>query len=167
MPWRPIQTAAPGLLSLLQLKNLGKNPDVLLEEVRPTLEMVPWWLRGDSIPVYEAAISAATSELLSPAVLATAQNEWLYIHSLTGWWTAVTNPSPAGSGVELRITEVGSGNPIYRGPWVPGADINTIGSATATLRDFWVPPGYQVQLLMVGSIGDFYAIGGYVTRVQI
>lgn len=44
MPSRPIQVIAPGLLGYLQLKAGGANPDTLLDEVRPTIDMREWLL---------------------------------------------------------------------------------------------------------------------------
>ena len=53
--WRPIQPTATGFLSLLGLKNLGRNPDALLDELRPSIDMAPWFLNG-------AALTRATVE---------------------------------------------------------------------------------------------------------
>lgn len=47
--YRPIQPLAPGLLSLLGLKNLGRLPDGFADEVRPSLDLERWYLNGSSI----------------------------------------------------------------------------------------------------------------------
>lgn len=46
MPWRPIQPNAAGLLSLLGLKNLGRQPESLLETVQPSMEMFRFFTEG-------------------------------------------------------------------------------------------------------------------------
>lgn len=47
--WRPIQPTATGFLSLLGLKNLGRNPDALLDELRPGIDMNRWYLNGGEV----------------------------------------------------------------------------------------------------------------------
>lgn len=56
MPSRPISSLANGFLTLLGVKNMGKNPEVLLDEVRPVLEMRDWYLNSN---IQEAVASAA------------------------------------------------------------------------------------------------------------
>lgn len=41
---RPIQSIPPGLLSLFQLKNNGRNPSGLVEAVQPSLDLLRWYL---------------------------------------------------------------------------------------------------------------------------
>jgi len=41
---RPIQSIPPGLLSLFQLKNEGKNPSEFVETVQPTIDLLRWYL---------------------------------------------------------------------------------------------------------------------------
>lgn len=44
VPWGPIQGDPLGLLSLLELKNRGKNPEYLAETVVPTIDVGPAYL---------------------------------------------------------------------------------------------------------------------------
>lgn len=85
MPSSPIQQLPTGLLGLLQLKNLGKNPSVLLDDVRPIVDMLPLWLmtsasqdpNGHSSVLNTGGGSArgfATNPLLVP------QDETWFVH---------------------------------------------------------------------------------------
>lgn len=47
-PSGPLNPRADGFLGLLQLKNLGENPRQLLDDVRPTLDMLSWYLLSDT-----------------------------------------------------------------------------------------------------------------------
>lgn len=46
-PSGPIQVPVPGLLGLLQLKNAGANPAVMLDEVQPGFDMLQFWLQNN------------------------------------------------------------------------------------------------------------------------
>lgn len=71
---RPIQPLAPGFLNLLGLKNLGQLPAGLIDEVRPGVEMTPWYLNG--------------SELIQSAT-----DSWLVAAGeLSGFWQIGSNP---------------------------------------------------------------------------
>lgn len=86
---RPINRIPQGLLSFFGLKSLGKNPEVLLDELRGVIDLKEWYLRtnaeqirftqqivaGGLHPVSDPHI--ATGELVVPA------GEWWYIHAAT------------------------------------------------------------------------------------
>lgn len=56
---RPIQVIAPGLLGYLQLKSNGRNPDTLMEEVRPTIDVKEWLLTAQREYISGSAALAA------------------------------------------------------------------------------------------------------------
>jgi len=49
MPWRPVNPKADGFLSLLGIKNLGRNPEFLMESVQPTIDMQRWYMEANCI----------------------------------------------------------------------------------------------------------------------
>ena len=64
MPSRPIQSPAPGFLSLLALKNTGLLPAVLPDHVQPILDMLPFYeaqQRIDSQQIWTTATIAASN----------------------------------------------------------------------------------------------------------
>lgn len=62
--WRPIQTQAQGLLGFLQLKNAGRNPEFLPDEITSVLELREWFWEtnrtNQTVPFSATFIPAAT-----------------------------------------------------------------------------------------------------------
>lgn len=84
-PSKPVQLNPVGLLNLLQVKNLGKNPDTLIGEYQPTIEMLEWLMSTEIVG------AGSTFTLVAPGSTATwfatvgpikvPDNEWWYVHS--------------------------------------------------------------------------------------
>lgn len=163
---RPIQTATAGLLSLLQVKNRGQNPDVLEGNVQPVLDMVPWWLRGDSIPGDLITVLSAVSENFSFDLVTAGNSDWLYIHcARVNLFTAV-----AGANVQLLLFKSipGQSSIIWASPIEVAVAQHGAFTATAEVRDLWVPPGYQLLGAVAdAAIGNELKMGALTTRVRI
>lgn len=167
MAWRPIQTNTAGLLSLLGIKNVGKNPDALLEVVQPTSEMGAWWLRGASFPFYQEKVLAANDEAVD--FITAANNEWVHFHYGFGFMFA---PSPGtDNAINLLILKATGVTQLIWATKLQYIDTASGGSpsATATLPDhgIWIPPGFTLRLNCYGTIGDTAGLAGLVTRVQV
>jgi len=110
MPSGPIQSGTAGLLSLLEVKNLGRNPDSLLDAVTPTLEMVPWWLRAQSVP-YQAADVADGAGAGSMLAFGASEKQWIYLHHAS---YAVQIPLTLGTELfSLDVVSLGTGQGVY------------------------------------------------------
>jgi len=147
-PSGPIQVIPPGLLGLLQLKNLGRLPDVLMGSVQPITEMMPWYLRanrevwplnsGNTIApgTYTGYVLMSPNELLVP------QDEWWYVHSLSIGFAAGAGGSAIGIRLAAQWNQVGTlkyqalGSERMVSP-LTAAD----GELLLAAYDFWAPPG--------------------------
>lgn len=141
---RPIQSQAPGFLNLLGLKNQGGLPPELAEVVRPTVEMMPWYLRGGAVngTFFENGPGFVWTGG-SDSLVEVPQGEWWYIHFLT-----------ARLSFPLAVTHAAkdfSAAAIYPNPGVVEVgrqmDVNTatIGAGVSvrapSMADLWLPPG--------------------------
>ena len=164
-PSRPIQTSTAGLLSLLQIKNRGQNPDVLQGNVQPTLDMVPWWLRGDSVPVHGVGVLAFSQENFG--VIEAAPQEWILLHS---YYAAVYGVAAGSPRILLTVYDDTPGG----GPTIWTSDVSptdTVGGADYSInrvRDFWLPPCFRIHATVFdGTVADQYAYGALITRVRV
>jgi hypothetical protein len=149
-PSGPIQVIPRGLLSLLQLKNLGRLPDVLLGEVRPQFDIGDYWkqaacdfegltLLTNGLPAGSAGLNGYTT------ALQVANDEVAWVDEYTvevivplGAAESCLNVQPA-----MRID---ANSPQG---WLGLTDTNLSVTATAaraaqgiiTARNFWVPQG--------------------------
>jgi len=64
---KPIQTIPMGLLSLLQLKQQGQNPDTLSEVVNPVVDLLQFWLQYQSIDITTALFGGQVSRTVPTA----------------------------------------------------------------------------------------------------
>lgn len=81
--WKPISAQTRGFLSLLGLKNTGRNPGVLLDDVRPALEMAPWYLASSAIQRTVAVTSVAIARGIIVQLLVPEDQTW-WIHGVSG-----------------------------------------------------------------------------------
>jgi len=82
----PIQVIPPGLLGFLQLKSLGQNPDALLTDYRPTIEMRDWLFEANAENVFgglSVATGGDTSAFFSPLAMVVPANEYWWVLNYT------------------------------------------------------------------------------------
>lgn len=77
-----MQAAAPGLLSLLSLKQLGHNPRTLNDEVIPTIDILNWYLQNNIEAVVGTAVAVNAVGVWGFALQVPAQEIW-YLHGAT------------------------------------------------------------------------------------
>lgn len=145
-PSGPVQTPFPGLLGLLNLKNVGLLPDELLGTLQPIINGEEFMLRG-SLQGWNAA---ATRNFVAGNY-----------NSMTGWTVgSITVPgnecwwvenytytvAAAGAGALLNATR-----PMFQTPggtnpsFALGTERQAVTAAEPVIavsaRDFWLPPG--------------------------
>jgi hypothetical protein len=173
--FKTIQTIPRGLLHLLGLKNLGRVPSALLDEVRPTIDIQDWWLReklqrGSSFVAFNGApVLGGFSQMnvLSnlPALSTVPNGETWFVKKATaeviinGVGTAdLFNNVCIATRQQIAIT-------IFRQQWSPQIS----GAAHATLpqrflttgENFWLEPGMELGI----QLGSASAPSG--TGIQI
>ena len=166
-PHRPIQTSTAGLLSLLSINNVGQNPDILEGNVQPALEMVPWWLRGNSAQMRALFTSVIADFAFQPVEFQASPNEWLYLEMVQG--EASGAAAVTDGGLHLYIYQASlTSFVLWRGPFIERRAFSTTGfGAHWSERGVWVPPGFGLGLISNGDAGDFVALSGYGFRIQV
>lgn len=150
MPSKPIQTLPVGLLGLLQVKNLGANPSILLDEVRPTVEMFDMWtnfnLEQDSVTHQrDLATGAGSVQAFGTGPINVPDGEWWWVKNYT---IVAVVPAVAGELVENIAPAIlyNSSGPLV---WqqLTETSRNVTGAALAQsqgaimAKDFWAPAG--------------------------
>lgn len=137
---------------MLGLKNNAKLPEFLSDEVRPTLNMEPWYLRDQAVGASEAGVGIAVGG--TGAVLFTVPTtEWWYIHTLWGQLETNIGGVVATAQVSgLRMSMV-SPAPFARRFSDVLPDIPNVAAWGArfyctapSLHEVWAPPGSVLSL---------------------
>jgi hypothetical protein len=169
VPYRPISARADGLLSLLGMKNLGRNPDLLNESVQPVLDAQGWYLRSSAVASRLDFVSAFASENYSAPFLVAADNEWLYVHHAFG--QTFTGGGVVTASVQFAIFRSVPGNSLitWKTAEVQAVLVNGGGEAVVEVRDIWIPPGFTLLLsgndMTVGVTVP--TVGALVSRIQV
>ncbi|HET9045165.1 MAG TPA: hypothetical protein VFN70_18550 [Burkholderiales bacterium] len=165
-----INRIPPGLLRLLGLQQLGRNPEALTGELVPVIEMREWYLISQlealtSGPQVPAAGPQNFSQTLAPT-LVVPQSEWWYVHQFSAQFTNAAAGPVAG-----RISATATVNGLaFRGPVTT---VPAIASARtyATLDRWWAPPGtvFQVTCFLDAAAPANLSVDGNVhfTRLPI
>lgn len=90
-PSKPVQIIPPGLLGMLQLKNMGRLPDTLMGEYQPTIDMREWLMVANreylqavaNIPI-GSDLSTTFWAFNNPGPIIIPDNEWWYVWSYDG-----------------------------------------------------------------------------------
>lgn len=148
---RPIQVDPAGLLGLLQLKTGGANPAELLGAVRPTIEMLPLWLRQqERVRQANSGIalgpgSAAGFGVFSPNAIVVPENEWWFVRLYSVFSTRLAAGDVlSGLVPAIRYTRVGTVRdfPLCNAPPDPAAWL--VSEYATIAENFWAPPGSEL-----------------------
>jgi len=89
MPSGPIQTQPGGLLGLLQLKNMGRNPDKLADQLQPVWDLQELYLQSqvenqtpDLSVTAPAAASGGFVAWATPAIVPAGEMWWVWNYSV-------------------------------------------------------------------------------------
>lgn len=151
----PIQARAPGYLGLLELKNLGKLPDVAVDSLQPIFEMRDMYLRG-SAQWYQTALSrtdgAATYNSFGPYAgnpLVVPDGQWWWVEYMAVRFFA------AGAGATLQQGAAAMQGPGGINPftiWEPVSVTAAQTAAVSVARNFWAPAGSRLGVWL-GVVG--------------
>lgn len=167
----PVQATAPGLLSLLSLKQLGHNPRTLNDEVIPTIDILNWFLQTNIEAVVGTAFLLTVPGVFGFALQVPAQEIW-YVHSAT-----ITADLIAGEALRGRLGYIwdrGAAAP----PAHPLSDFWAASPAVPNARtqvgngklNMWLPANRALVLIadVVTTAADISCnIEAFITRLKV
>lgn len=149
MAWGPVSAPTRGFLSLLGIKNQGRNPGQLLDDVRGVVEMRDWYLQGRALQARFVTVRTSPAVGFFYAPVQVPETETWYVHALTvgaqvGFGPAVVvdvvGLAPAARFLFPQTLMVGESITWRDSPVAINA---TPQVAPPSMRDFWLPPGSQ------------------------
>lgn len=164
MPLGPVQIIPPGLLGFLQLKNMGKNPQLIPDSYQPTIEMRDWLFlaRYEEVSVtITGGISVGYTEFNGGDI-------GVYsgvVPDNEAWWlvgiTARTRPMIATESCQMEIAwsqkngALSSQRPISIGPTSPRvvgqAPLNQT-RAICSAGQLFLPPGAWLGIYALENV---------------
>lgn len=152
-PSGPIQVIPPGLLGLLNLKNMGRLPDVLINEVQPGIDLQEWWLRANLInqpaPSTDSLVAGSYNSFRSftagAGAIQVPDREWWFVE----WYTASFTAAGAGNSatsidLALEFQQAGVSRWTPLGCVEPAQAILNNARWQLVAKSFWVPPGSEL-----------------------
>jgi hypothetical protein len=159
-PNGPVQVTPVGLLGMLSLKTGGQMPDAMRQDVQPTVEIEPYWLRAKreydrtNRGITVAAGSYNTYQDYSPNSIIVPETAWWYVHS----YSAIGRVSAAGSTISsltlaLAFNRVGTIRYRFLGrQFFDVFQTDARPEALMLAEGFWAPPGSRLGFY-VASVG--------------
>lgn len=154
-PSGPVQTPAPGFLSLLNLKNVGQLPDILIGELSPSVNLDKYFLRGQlvnnpaSSDLSLAAGNYGTFRQFTTNPIAVPETQW--------WWVERVSILAYATAAGAVCHDFGVAMQVPGGPNPYGLlSVTTSTTATRTTTivsasDIWLPPGSRLGV-WVGDV---------------
>lgn len=168
-----LQPAAPGLLSLLQLKQRGANPDSLSDTVVPVIDLTHWYGIDQQKVAFSygnfsgAALYSSSFLLTAPATITVPDDEYWWVSdvqvaisgnsaTITAWGVQALAPVVffRESDQGVRGTMIGQSNPASSSAALGGLAASGFALRSPSLRDFWAPPGAQFGAALTGFVTD-------------
>lgn len=154
----PIQLIPPGLLGFLQVKNQGRNPQLLPNTLQPTMDLLTWLMEARAettvatVDVAPAAIGF--TPYTTPAAVVVPSEEYWYVHDYTIQNnTALIATSTVSFACAWRIvtgalfSQFGVGVPQ---PLLNGVAGGRGGFAFAEFP-FFLPPGAEMGIRVIAN----------------
>lgn len=166
----PIQTAPLGLLGLLNLKNLGRNPKSMEDDVQPVMDITSLYLQGqvEDLPDMTLARTALAgggfSQWATP-VLVPAGEAW-YVHNYTVFCTMVAGDTVTGMAPLVRVAQATTSQFAMFGD--KASSRVGQGSLMSGCGGFWLVSGAELGFFAeaVLTAGSVSFIGwAHITRV--
>jgi len=172
MPSGPIQTLPAGLLSALELKNMGNNPVALRDDVQPVIDLTRWYGNQDIQVVggfgnFSSALDYAGFFNVA-GFAAVPEGEMWWVRQ----YTASLLISDDATDIELiGFSSAAIFREVFDGPFAPirgrlvgeptsipkdtivPANQNGFEWFAPSLRDFWAPPGTNFGAIL-GTFGN-------------
>jgi hypothetical protein len=143
----PIQAIPPGLLGLLQLKTVGRNPGELDSTVTPGFELSDWYLRAnqEQLNTSFTQLMAATAgggyqPFTTPSVLTVPDGEWWYIAHYAVRGGLAVGDTINQMRIALQTNRTGT---VRFGRFGAPSTLAGQGSLVCFDNDFWAPPGAE------------------------
>lgn len=157
----PIQVIPPGLLGMLQLKNVGKLPDELLETLAPVLELRDWLLQANSQVAGPYTTTWANNQtgfanFVTPTVLAPPDRVWWYVHQFTVYASLPLGTDAAQYWPSMSFINTGSVLTVGRAS-TEGVVAGPNRFVYSFSDPFFAPPGCQLGALL-GQVATATAI---------
>jgi hypothetical protein len=143
----PLQIFPPGLLGFLQLKNAGRNPQVLIDSLAPVLNAFEWYMQATQLQApYPMSVARTNGQTGSAAFTTPAGGLVIPAHE---WWWVDTYTLFAGGLIATDTVQLVPTlfDPIAGTVRQVGAasDQKTGSAATRAVhafgRQFFAPPG--------------------------
>jgi hypothetical protein len=152
----PIQSQAPGFLSMLALKNHGGLPDSLMSSVQPTLDMFPFYAQYGSETIQQLIAIAANNapQTFIDVDMEVPNGEAWYCHSVT-----VASTLAAAESIQLQAAVINNNVgtfPYFVGPTAVGVGtgfVNGLFVRSESFGGFWMLPKYILAVSLMGYIG--------------
>lgn len=175
----PIQQIPQGLLGLLQLKNLGRNPVSLDDNVQPTFDMMPLWLltsaEQDTL-THQRDIATGAGQVLgfatNPIVVPEGEVWWVHRYSLEVVLAAVAGDVANDVIPALLLNTTGTlVFQLLNDRGVSGTSVLANASQVGTsCGGFYAPPGSQLGFhygsAVSATVVSVYGLA-WVTKMQI
>lgn len=167
-----IQRYPDGLLQLLQLRTSGIPPQVLQGDVRPVIDMLPWYLSGLEASVTGTGIAMAAAGV-SGVSLTVPQDEFWVPRVMT--MRLVATQVNTVCLVGWRLVR-GSVNAYLPGPQVGGFGGVTLSTISAAQEFSWQPPSvlvlrpgdrFEVECSSLVSGAVTATVSGLVSRIGL
>lgn len=160
LPPPPLNLQPQGLLSFLQIKNGGQNPQRLVTDLVPTWDLSRHYLETNALVVETTGIAVATADNTFVQFLA-AQNYWRYINWLS-WAHIPANALDQFTGWPSMLFPTSS-NPIWLN-FQPASAVQAVNAwfapTSAVLRaisgalaqPLWLPPGFRLGMWQYNAV---------------
>lgn len=147
MSSRPIQQIPGGLLGFLQMKNAGRNPSVLPDELAAVLEMRDWYWQ--TFPLIAAGVDAAIAAAGLVDKLTVPAGEYWAVHDVE----IVATLAAASNGLFVAYYRTGQGaanqfpfNLMPPQRWTQATDGNTLTAVMTPRATLLLGPGAQLGI---------------------
>jgi len=155
IPPPPINAPVNGLLSFFGLKNGGRNPQHLSEDLVPVIDLLDWYQANGA----EAAASASTvinAVGFTSLGIVVPNGEWWFVQH----FTVITGTLTAGQSLSVApMWTDATPQAVMLGGYSPVLVAGDAGAVRAD-RNFWVPPGgivgvHTTKLLLTPSVTGY------------
>lgn len=145
-PSGPLQAIPPGLLSLFQLKNLGRNPGELDGTLVPVVDLLDWYLLGQAIDLFgiSRTLDGATDVpgfigWTTPFAVVVPATEWWWVS-----WYSISVAQPTSNddcALSPAVLLPSQPQQVQLFDNTAPQQVATYGRVACGVRGFWLPPG--------------------------
>lgn len=166
-PNGPIQIQPVGLLGLLQLKTLGRQPNDLGDAVIPQLDILGFYLRArqESGPTARLGLPPLVEGWAALPPLTVPAGEWWFVHQYSPTVLFTNNNVQATMASAIRPWGRGASAKMGAPQYFQGPGTGLAGTICVlpAITDFWLPPNSELGLIVdglgtgSGGANDIYA----------